>query len=144
MRLDKFIRCLLDVLYIKREWTHSLLFMCILSAFFFSIFAWSFVCPVFSLFKISSNPPPSPQPYSLQSKCHKMLRPRSKSDPHKFLKRRIFHLRKPFIRNRANCALFSIQKLVRFLGSIPCKRKANPCKFLSVQDFPRTRGNRLC
>ena len=68
-----------------------------------------------------------------------MLRLRSHTDPDKFLKRRIFHLSKPFIRNRANCALFSIQKLTRFLGSIPCKRKANPFKFLSLQDFPWTR-----
>lgn len=73
-----------------------------------------------------------------------MLRLRSHTDPDKFLKRRIFHLSKPFIRNRANCALFSIQKLTRFLGSIPCKRKANPLKFLSVQDFPWTRVNHLC
>ena len=55
MRLDKFIRCLLDVLYIKREWAHSLLFMCILSVFFFSIFAWSFVCPIIPLALMASE-----------------------------------------------------------------------------------------
>ena len=73
-----------------------------------------------------------------------MLRLRSHTDPDKFLNRQIFHLSKPFMRNRANCALFSTQKLTRFLGSIPCKRKANPLKFLSVQDFPWTRVNHLC
>ena len=75
--------------------------------------------------------------------------------PDKFLNGRISYLCKPFTRNCPNsvpdCStLFTspYKYLHRFISRIaetcavprvPCKRKADPCKFLSVQKFVRTR-----
>ena len=75
--------------------------------------------------------------------------------PDKFLNGRISYLCKPFTRNRPNSVpdgstLFTspykyLHSFITRMAEtcavprVPCKRKADPCKFLSVQKFVRTR-----
>ena len=64
--------------------------------------------------------------------------------PDKFLQGRILILDRLFTWIRANsfAVVFTrIRAKIRPVPPVPCKRKVEPCKFLSVQRFVRTRVN---